>query len=130
MTSPAADIASYIQTAGEGTIGAASGWSINVSKEPATPDTTITVYDSGGFGSDYDANIYQPTIQVRVRGNGYLAVHAKIEAINELLIAPKGLTVNTTRYVGAWQPGDIESLGYDENDRVILVSNYNLIREA
>ena len=130
MTSPAADIANYLETSGAGTIGASSGWSINVSKEPATPDTTITVYDSGGAGDDYDANIRQPSIQIRVRGNGYLATYTKIDAINELLIAPKGFTVGAVRYVGAWQPGGFESLGYDENDRVILVSNYNLIREA
>lgn len=129
MNSPAVDIAQYLQDNAAGTIGGTSGWSINVSKEPATPDNAVTIYDTGGFGIDYDANIYQPTIQIRIRGNGYLNVHAKAEEIETLLIAPKSFTKNS-RYVGAWQAGGYESLQYDENDRAIIVMNINLMREA
>lgn len=129
MNSPAVDIAQYLEDNAVGTIGGSSGWSINVSKEPAAPNDTVTIYDTGGFGIDYDANIYQPTVQVRVRGTSYISVHAKIEEIELLLISPKSFTKNS-RYVGAWQAGGYESLQYDENDRAIIVLNINLMREA
>jgi hypothetical protein len=129
VNSPATDVIAYLATNGVGTVGATSGWSLNLSKEPASPDTTVTLYDTGGFGADYDVNLYKPTIQIRVRGNGYSSVYAKAQAIETLLIAPKGFTQNSF-YVGAWNPGGFESLGYDENDRAIIVININLMREA
>lgn len=129
MNSPASDIMQLLSDNAVGTIGGGSGWSLNVSKEPASPDNTVTLYDTGGFGNDYDANIYQPTIQVRIRGIGYPTVYAKAEEIEQILIAPTSFTKNS-RYVGAWNAGGVESLGYDDNDRAIIVMNFNLMREA
>lgn len=129
MNSPAADVMQYLSDNTVGTIGGTSGWSLNTSKEPATPDNCVTLYDTGGFGADYDVNLYQPTIQIRIRGVGYQAVYEKANEIEALLIAPTSFTKNS-RYVGAWNPGGFESLGYDDNDRAILVMNINLMREA
>jgi len=129
MNSAAADVMSYLSDNAVGTIGATSGWSLNTSKEPATPDSTVTLYDTGGFAADYDVNLYQPTIQIRVRGHNYQTVYAKADEIEALLIGPKSFTKNSF-YVGAWNPGGFESLGYDENDRAIIVMNINLMREA
>ena len=130
MNSPAVDIMEYLQSGGVGTIGSSSGWSLNSSREPATPDTTVTLYDGVGSGNDYEINLHSPSIQIRARGNNYRVVYAKMDEIESYLLSTESFTVGSTRYVGAWNPGGIELIGYDENDRAIIVMNINLMREA
>lgn len=129
MTSPADDLAGHLVAEGEGTLGGSSEWSINVSREPATPDSTITLYDTGGFQPDPDCGLEEPTVQVRVRASGYLAAFAKMEDVKNTLIGPDSLTLGDYKYVGLRGDGDVTSLGYDENDRVILVFNLNMMRD-
>lgn len=129
MNSAAGDTATYLVAQGVGTLGGVSGWSINVSKEPTAPDTAITLYDTSGFAPDPDNGVYHPSLQVRIRGNGYQAVIAKAEAILAELIVPTDVVIGTTNYIGWWQQGSIESLGYDDNDRVIVVINFNITRQ-
>lgn len=130
MNSPARDIVDYIVAQSLGTLGAASGWGVYLAKEPTAPNTTITVYDTGGFNPDIETGGYRPTVQVRVRAHDYVTAYAKAAAIQAALLAPKGFTQGGTHYVGVWQEGDITTLGYDENDRILLVANYSIYREA
>lgn len=129
MNSPAHDIAAFLAGQGIGTFAGTADWGIYVSKEPAAPDNCITVYDTPGFEPDPDNGVFYPAVQVRVRGNGYQEVYARSEAARDELIIPKGFTQGGTRYVGVWQQGSIESLGYDDNDRAVLVMNFNIIRQ-
>lgn len=129
MNPSSADIAAYLAGQGLGTSGGTSGWSIRAAKEPASPDNCITVYDTSGFAPDPDNGVYEPSVQVRVRGNSYPIVYAKTEAVRDELITPKGFTQGGTRYVGVWQQGSIESLGHDDNDRAVLVMNFNILRQ-
>lgn len=130
MNSPARDIADYIIAQSLGVLGATAGWGVYVGKEPSSPNTTITTYDTGGFNPDYEIGAYRPTVQVRVRAHDYLTAYAKCAAIQAALLAPAGFTQGGTHYVGVWQEGDITTIGYDENDRILLVANYSIYREA
>jgi len=86
MNSPAHDIALYLQSLSFGTLAASSGWAIAVAREPVAPDTTITVYDTGGQGPDTDElDEFLPDIQVRVRAPDYIAAYAKSEGIRAAL---------------------------------------------
>lgn len=126
MSSPAEDIMKYLEQQGHGTFGT----DLFVSREPAGPDFCLTGYDTpGGLPPDPDCNIEQPTVQVRVRARTYPQAYAALEAAKNELITPKGFTFNGYRYVGVWGDGDIGTLGYDDNDRSILVFNVNIIRE-
>ena len=74
----AEDFSGILVTAGVGTIGATSGWRIGVAVEPdgsGIPDTTITLFDTGGFSPNPKWIIDEPSVQIRVRGspNGYQA---------------------------------------------------------
>ena len=85
-TPPSKVIADILATESLGVFGAASGWGIYVSKSPANPDTTITVYDTGGFQSDLlmdGDRLNFPTIMMHVRANDYQTVwsKAKVPAI-------------------------------------------------
>ena len=123
MTSPAQRIATHLQTAAFGTIGADSGTTIAVSGEPATPDEAITVYDTGGTSPDtYDEDVYFKNIQIRLRTNNYNTGYTTMESIrNNLLASPVITAINYIR-----MEGDILSIGRDDNDRFLLTSNYVL----
>lgn len=125
MNSPARDVVDYLLAQGLET----GTWRIGWAREPQTPDSTVTIYDTGGGLADPDCDMDNPSIQVRVRENSYNAAYDKAIACRDALTAPNGVTINGTRYVGFWVQTDIAAIGYDENDRAILTINFNVIRE-
>lgn len=130
MNSTAHDIGQYLAAQGLGTFGGTSGFGIYVSKEPTAPDDVITLYDTSGLVPDPENGVFAPAIQIRVRGNGFQAVYSKAEAVRDELINTTDITQGGTRYLELWQQGSIEQLGYDDNDRLILVMNFQTIRKA
>jgi hypothetical protein len=128
---PSADIAEFMQTNGIGFLAATTGWSIFESREPVSPDSTITVYDSGGLASNPAWILDFPSIQIRVRGDigRYDLAYTKCQEIKDLLLGLPKQVINTTEYIGVWALGDITSLGYDDNKRPILVQNWRIARE-
>lgn len=129
--SPADDIATYLNSAGIATIGASSGWSLSVSFEPNTPDTSVAIYDIGGLQPDAKWLIDWPQIQVRVRGgvNGYASAWAKAQQIKDALLGLAQVSIGGTLYVGIMIFGDINFIMYDEPNRPILTINFQIIRE-
>jgi hypothetical protein len=127
VTSPAKDIADHLEDLGHGVFGA----TIFVGEEPASPNNCITVYDTGG-GSNVvpDIELYQPTIQVRVRNTSYAAGHLLQEQIRDSLVLPLDFEINESHYIGVWVQSDIMSLGRDQTNRNIFTANYRLERQA
>ncbi len=125
--SQAFDIAGYLETNGVGT----EGTDIFVSQEPDDPNFSITIYDTGGISPNPAYLRDEPTIQIRVRGdkNGYSTAWDKAQEIKDILLGADPVTLNGTEYVLFTQIGDILSLGYDENKRPLIISNWQLVRE-
>lgn len=119
MTSPAYTIARYLEAQGFGE------WAhnINVSLEPSEPVECITLYDTGGSDPDTDdQNLFNKTIQIRVRSLDYLGAYSKLEQIRDLLIN------NTITGINAiWMQGDILYIGRDDNDRHLFTTNFRLL---
>lgn len=132
MGSPAGDIASYLESSAVnvGSIGAASGWSINVSKFPDSPDSVIGIFDTSGEDPTSNIDYRRPTIQVRVRGGreAYLAGYLKAEAIFNALDGLHGEIIGSYRYIGIWAMGDILFLSYDEKERPMFSMNFRIHR--
>jgi hypothetical protein len=128
--SPAHLIALYLAAQGAGVFAADTGWSINAGGEPPSPDTAITIYDTGGASPDTDEqDLLRPAFQVRVRAASYPAAYAKQEAIRDLLILPQGdLVQGTARFIGVFATSDILAIGRDETDRYLLTANYQAIK--
>lgn len=135
MTTPnpvSVDIRDILSTNGVGTIGADSGWSIAVSREPLEPDTTITIFDRGSFlEPDPKWLLEYPLFQVRVRGseNNYLSATTKAQEIKDVLLGLQPQLRNGTDYRGIWQLSDIIPLGYDDQNRPLLSINFRSARE-
>jgi hypothetical protein len=130
MNSPAADIASILVSAGVGAMGN-SGWAIKIGLEPTTPDTAITIYDTGGYPPNPKWLQDNPTVQARIRGSvgGYPAAYSKALAVRDALLGFAGQAINGTNYAGIWCMGDIVSLGYDDSNRPIFTVNFRMVRE-
>lgn len=126
MNSPAKDVADHLDDLDLGIVGS----TIFVAEEPATPNNVITVYDTGGSGDVYqDIELFQPTIQVRVRNLSYPVGYSLIEDIRDSLVLPEAFEINSHHYIGAWLQGDIFSLGKDQNNRYIFTVNFRLERQ-
>lgn len=136
MRSPAHDIALHIASVpGIGTFGGATGWTISVATEASSPDTTITVYDTGGEGPDTDElDIERQSIQVRVRSGkqsgAYQAAYDKQHAIRAALINLSGVVMDGSRYLGIVMMSEILTIGRDDNDRFLMTANYRVIRQT
>lgn len=75
------DIATYLQTAGLGTVGT----NIFLSYLPDTVDTGLAVIDTGGVMPDSYLPTKSPTIQVFIRGANYEAGKTKLDLVRSTL---------------------------------------------
>ena len=128
--SAAFDLANILQTGDFGTLWATSGWSIHVGQEPSSPNTTITLYDTGGSQPHYSEEWEAPSVQGRVRGDtgaGYPVAMAKAQAIKRHFIYTGSVERSGVFYL-VWVDGDVAWLKNDENNRPIFVFNLRTIR--
>ena len=127
LNSPAIDISSFLQAQGIGT----EGTDLFISREPASPDMTITITDTGGFPPNPKYLRDEPTIQVRVRGNknDYNSAWNKMQEIKDVMLGAQPQLLNGTDYVLFVLATDPISLGFDESSRPLIISNWNLVRE-
>lgn len=125
--SPARDIADRLASLSVGTIGANSGWSISVSREPIAPPSAITVYDTGADAPDTDElDINGPAFQVRVRAKDYETAWAKQIEIREALIRST-FSSGSVRYFCINLMSGPLSIGLDDQDMHILTANYSAL---
>jgi len=131
MADPAEGLKDLLVTAGIGTFNATTGWSIRVAKERNKPDTHITCYSSGGLAANPKWLLDFPSVMIRVRGaaNGYQSARVKAQAVKDALLGITSQTLNGDKWVAINAIGDINNLGFDDNDRPIFSLNFTLIIE-
>jgi hypothetical protein len=126
MNSPAYDIAQILDSSGV----SAGDYTTDlvVSQMPDTPNNCICVYDTGGFDSAADYVYDRPTVMVKVRNLSYRAGYAKAQLIKSALHGLSNENWGSSRYIGIWCMGDINSVGLDENQRQIFTVNFRIHR--
>ena len=131
MGDPAEGIKDLLVSAGVGTFAAQTGWGIFIFKEPMSPDTVVTVFDTGGLSSNPKWLLDFPSVQVRVRGAiaGYQASYTKAREVLNALIGLPSQVINGDRWVAINQIGGIIGLGFDDNGRPMWTLNFALIIE-
>ena len=124
---PSFDIATFLAAQGAGTVGT----DIFVGMEPSSPDFTVTVYDIGGIAPNPKFLRDEPQVQCKIRGNvnDYQNTWIKAQEVKDILLGAQPQTLNGTDYVLFVQIGEILSLGRDENNRPMITSNWQLVRE-
>lgn len=123
-------VAQLLAVAGIGAFNsqAAGDWSINVGVEPANPNKTITLYDTGGDGPDTDEmDVDRKTIQVRVRAHSRADASAKIHEVRAYLLTREEKISGSKRLFGAFVTSDAAEIGRDDNGRSIFTVNFRTL---
>jgi hypothetical protein len=125
VSSAAYEMALFLEANAVGSFAGQLPWSISVNREPVEPIKTLSLHDTGGEGLDTDELATTiSAVQVRTRANDYLENYAKQEEVRDLIAINNEILDNWLVFMTS----DIASLGIDENDRTILISNYRIRR--
>ena len=107
-----------------------------IGKEPATPDATVTIFDTPGQPNELllvgksELTYEYPAIQIRVRNLAYLTGWAFAESIKTFLHGLSGQVKNNAKYdlIECIQGPFL--LDWDERDRVRIVLTFNITRKS
>ena len=119
------EIGAYLATKSIGTVGT----DIFLGLMPDQPDNCIALFEYAGSPPDLHWAGEYPGLQVRVRNKSYAAGRAKIEEVVTELHGAHELTLNGTRYLLIKARGSPEVLKRDNNNRVELFVNFEIIKE-
>lgn len=126
MNSPAYDIANLLASTGVGlgTVGS----DLFIGREPTTPNSCTTVFDTGGFDPDAGSDYQRPTVMVRVRNPSYSAGWTQINSVRDALHVTYGWEEGDSRYIGVWAMGEPAHIGYDDTNRALFSVNFRIHR--
>jgi|SRR5688572_8303989 len=127
--SPAQDIRQYLVDEGIGADAGETDFALYFGEEPPKPANVVTLYDSGGTMENADEQLFEPSIQVRVRSKTYAEGYNKAAEIRDLLILPTGRIIADWFYIGFWLTSDVVKFGKDAQDRNLFSVNFRLMRE-
>ena len=119
------EIGAYLATQNVGTVGT----DIFLGLMPDQPDNCIALFEYSGSPPDLHWNGEYPGLQVRVRNKSYAAARTKIGEVMEKLHGLHEQTLSGTRYLLIKARGSPEILKRDNNNRVELFVNFEIIKE-
>lgn len=128
MNLPSEDIKDILVAAG---LSLTFGTNLFVGLEPALPNNCTTIYDTPGSKPDSTfskENIYNPSIQIKVRNNSYVAAGILINQIKDVLHNITNEIWNGTNYILIQCNQEPFSLGPDVNGKHQWVCNFDLAR--
>ena len=120
------EIGAYLQSQGIGNLGT----DIFLGLMPEQPDNCIALFEYAGSPPDLHWDGEYPRLQVRVRDKSYAAARAKIGTVAALLHGLHEQVLSDTRYLIIKALGSPEVLKRDENNRVELFVNFEIIKES
>ena len=128
MNTPSQDIKSILEAAG---LSLVFSTNLFIGLEPATPSNCTTIYDTPGSKPDstFDKeNIYNPSIQIKVRNNSYVAAGILINQIKDVLHNITNEIWNGATYILIQCSQEPFSLGPDVNGKHQWVCNFDIAR--
>ena len=118
--------------ADESSLGLAFATNLFIGEEPTLPDNCVTIYDTPSFPPDLtlnkDERYYNSSVQIRVRYNTYSAGMSLARSILTSLHGRANESWNGALYTVITATGEPAAIARDDNERFIIVTNYNLQR--
>lgn len=129
MTDASYDIKDMLEAAGQGLVFKKN---LFVAKEPTGPDNTVTVAITPGGTPERTLSgglwYYRTAVQIRVRNNSYSEGMALATNIMESLHERANTEWNGVLYAVIQAQGEPVPMAWDENNRTIVITNFNLQR--
>lgn len=108
------------------------GTDLFISKEPPKPNNCVTLYDTPSYPPESTLKVgeelFNGSLQIRIRNLDYTAGFALAWNILLSLHERAQETWNGTLYTVVKATGEPSLLHRDENDRVLIIINFNLKR--
>lgn len=119
------DVAQYLDDNGLGTLAA----DIFKSFVPNTPDSCVTVLDTGGTKPDSYLPTKSPTFQIYIRSTDYSSGKAKLDSVRALLhqVANEELVSGQTYFYYILALAEGGHLGRDANGRDLFSINFQAL---
>jgi hypothetical protein len=103
-----------------------------ISREPSKHSNCVTIFDIPGYSPQLllegAMGFRTESFQIRVRNTDYKVGYALANDIMVLLHGLEHVTYNSTLYMVIYCTSGPAMLGWDDNNRVIFVINFNLQR--
>ena len=130
MNEASTDIKDMLEAAG---LGLVFKKNLFKAKEPTSPDEVVTVYDTPSLAPERTLSTsslwyYRSSVQVRVRSNGYSDAMTLARNIMESLHNRANTEWGGTLYAVIQAQGEPVPMAWDENNRTIVITNFNLQR--
>jgi len=113
-------------------LGLTFGTNLFIGSEPASPDATVTIFDTPSFPPlqvlDAVPSYFRSSCQIRVRDIDYPTGMALARSIMESLHTRAGETWNGTKYMDILATGEPQFLDIDKNKRPRFIINFNCQR--
>jgi len=119
------DMGTYLQYQGIGTLGT----DLFLGLMPDQPDNCIALFEHAGTPPDLHWSGEYPGLQVRVRNKSYAAARTKIGEVAKKLHGLHEQTLSGTRYLLIKARGSPEVLKRDNNNRIEVFVNFEIIKE-
>jgi len=119
-------ISTYLATKQVGTVGT----DLFLGQMPDKPDNCTVLFEYAGSPPDLHWKGEYPGLQVRARNTSYSLARTKIDSVVEALHGLHGQTLSGTKYLLIKAKGSPEILKRDENNRVELFVNFEIIKEV
>lgn len=115
----------------ESSLGLVFASNLFISREPTSPDNCTTIYDIAGQMPDLTLggqSYKRDSFQVRVRNNSYQEAMTLVYQISEFLQGKHSEVWNGTSYKLIRETIPAFPIGYDDNNRVMIVINFEAQR--
>jgi hypothetical protein len=130
------DIGTYLAAASTPTQALTVGTNLFLGRRPDTPDTCVTVYETGGtapelvFGTNSAPPVETRGLQVVVRGTSYATSEALCTEVWTALCLIDNEVIGTRRYLLADPVQSPFALDRDDRNRMLHVCNFLVSREV
>ena len=128
------DVGTYLAAATVSTADLTLGTNLFLGREPDSPDTCVTLYETGGagpddtFGGDTAPSLENPGLQVRSRAAAYSTAQSLAVDVWSLLAKVINETLTSTKYLKISPVQSPFALDRDDQDRMIFVCNFDVVK--
>ena len=128
------DVGTYLAAATVSTADLTLGTNLFLGREPASPDTCVTLYEPGGaapddpVGGNTAPSLENPGLQVRSRAAAYSTAQSLAVDVWALLAKVINETLTSTTYLKISPVQSPFALDRDDQDRMIFVCNFDVVK--